>query len=369
MTKVYLLVIVILLNFSSCIRNKHEVLIEAESFKDKGGWVVDPQFVEQMGSPYLLAHGLGNPAKNAKSEFSVPGKGKYFVWVRTKNWSPGDWAAPVRFLLIINGKKLENVLGTEEGSKWQYAGTTLIKDNIVTIELNDLTGFEGRCDAIYLSTEKTNPPDELKFLSQWRRKLLNEGDIPQKTGQYNKEENLYKKAEQDFPDDHDLHYQQSILFLTKGDTIAANRYIEKFKSIRKENSWSEADITTSLAEIYFEAGILEKAEQNYRQALSSVELKPDYTRYFNNLSLFLIDRDRNIEEGMTLVDKVLKVSPDDYLLLDTKGWGLYKLGKFKEALEILKKSWDLRLKNALYDHSAFLHLETAKKAAAGQKNI
>lgn len=181
MTKVNLLVIVILLNFSSCIRIKHEVLIEAESFKDKGGWVVDPQFVEQMGSPYLLAHGLGNPVKNAKSEFSVPGKGKYFVWVRTKNWAPGDWAAPGRFLLIINGKKLENVLGTEEGWKWQYAGTTLIKDNIVTIELNDLTGFEGRCDAIYLSTEKTNPPDELKALSKWRRKLLNEGDIPQKT--------------------------------------------------------------------------------------------------------------------------------------------------------------------------------------------
>jgi hypothetical protein len=47
--------------------------------------------------------------------------------------------------------------------------------------LNDLTGFDGRCDAIYLSTEKTSPPAELKELSQWRRKLLNESDIPLKT--------------------------------------------------------------------------------------------------------------------------------------------------------------------------------------------
>ncbi|NTW18582.1 MAG: hypothetical protein HGA42_02785, partial [Nostocales cyanobacterium W4_Combined_metabat2_030] len=50
------------------------------------------------------------------------------------------------------------------------------------------------------------------------------------------------------------------------------------------------------------------------------------------------------------------------LLLDTKGRGLYKLGKYKEAMEILQKSWDLRMKNAIYDHSAFLHLEEARKA-------
>ena len=56
-----------------------------------------------------------------------------------------------------------------------------------------------------------------------------------KTGHYKKEKKLYKKAEQDFPDDTDLIYRQAVLSLTKGDTIAANRYIEKYKSISKEN--------------------------------------------------------------------------------------------------------------------------------------
>ena len=44
---------------SSCSGVSDGILIEAESFTDKGGWVVDQQFVEQMGSPYLLAHGMG----------------------------------------------------------------------------------------------------------------------------------------------------------------------------------------------------------------------------------------------------------------------------------------------------------------------
>ena len=39
--------------------------IEAEQFDEPGGWVNDPQFIDQMGSPYLLAHGLGRPVKDA----------------------------------------------------------------------------------------------------------------------------------------------------------------------------------------------------------------------------------------------------------------------------------------------------------------
>jgi hypothetical protein len=59
------------------------------------------------------------------------------------------------------------------------------------------------------------------------------------------------------------------------------------------------------------------------------------------------------------------LKPDDHYSLDTKGWGLFKKGKYKEALEFIEKSWELR---PVYDHEVWLHLEAAKKAAAGQKN-
>ena len=44
--------------------------------------------------------------------------------------------------------------------------------------------------------------------------------------------------------------------------------LRNIKSIRKENSASEAMIVTNLASIYSEAGILDKAEEYYREALS-----------------------------------------------------------------------------------------------------
>jgi tetratricopeptide (TPR) repeat protein len=200
---------------------------------------------------------------------------------------------------------------------------------------------------------------------QWAPDYTDLGFAYHKTGQYNKAYELYKKAEQDFPDNSTLIKFQSALSLTKKDSTSANQYIEKFKSILKENSFSDADIAKGLADIYFLAEIPDKAEKYYRQALS---LEPENPIRMDNLAYFLIDKDRNVNEGMKLIDKVLKFSPDDYTYLHTKGWGLYKQGNYQEALEILQKSWDLRMKNAIYDHPAYLHLEAAKKAVAGLKN-
>ena len=48
------------------------ILIEAEAFDDFGGWVLETQFASEMGSPYLLAHGLGTPVADATTEISIP---------------------------------------------------------------------------------------------------------------------------------------------------------------------------------------------------------------------------------------------------------------------------------------------------------
>jgi len=87
----------------------------------------------------------------------------------------------------------------------------------------------------------------------------------------------------------------------------------------------------------------------------------------NNLAWFLIDTDRNINKSLELVDKALELPPDNYNYLDCKAWRLYKQGKYKEALDVLQKSRDIRTKNAKYSHTQFLHLEAAKKAVTGLK--
>ena len=71
------------------------ILIEAESFEQKGGWAVDQQFMDRMGSPYLIAHGMGVPVADASTPVQIPLGGTWYVWVRTFNWT-SPWEDPPR---------------------------------------------------------------------------------------------------------------------------------------------------------------------------------------------------------------------------------------------------------------------------------
>ena len=70
------------------------VLVEAEAFNVHGGWTLDAQHMGVMGSPYLLAHGLGDPVENAATEFFASESGDYDVYVRTRNWT-APWSKMV----------------------------------------------------------------------------------------------------------------------------------------------------------------------------------------------------------------------------------------------------------------------------------
>ncbi|MCC6511133.1 MAG: FAD-dependent oxidoreductase [Pirellulaceae bacterium] len=129
-----------------------------------------------MGSPYLLAHGLGQPVSDAVTRVEVKSSGTYVVWVRTFDWVARWQAAghPGRFALSINGQQVSDQLGTQ-GTNWQWqrAGETDLKAGTAEIKLHDLMGFDGRCDAIYLTTDKTQTPDNSsEVMPQWRRDAL-----------------------------------------------------------------------------------------------------------------------------------------------------------------------------------------------------
>ena len=147
--------VMMLLCFAAIAAQAETVFIEAESFDDWGGWVNDTQFMDQMGSPYLLAHGLGKPVADAKTKFVVAG-GRYNVWVRTKNWT-SFWHPDIgagTFNLIINGEKLPNLLGCQGKGEWLWvkADDVTLKDGKNTLALHDLDGFNGRVDAICFTT-------------------------------------------------------------------------------------------------------------------------------------------------------------------------------------------------------------------------
>jgi hypothetical protein len=164
------------------------VLVEAESFAERGGWMLDTQFITSMGSPYLLAHGMGRPVADAVTTVTLPRTGVYRVFVRTKDWV-APWQAagqPGRFQLLVNGTPLSETLGTSGAAWfWQLAGAVEIDKTEAQLALHDLTGFEGRCDAILLTPDaEFTPPHDAAALAPWRRECLGLADHATEKGGY-----------------------------------------------------------------------------------------------------------------------------------------------------------------------------------------
>ncbi len=163
------------------------LFIEAEGFADMGGWSLDQQSMEQMGSPYLLAHGLGISVDDAVTKVEFPSDGTYRVWVRTRDWvapwkAPG---APGKFQLLIENKALDETFGTKSAVWHWHDGGTVKVNKKATVALHDLTGFEGRCEAILFCKDiDFEPTNDLEALSKFRRKLLKLPNKPDDGGEY-----------------------------------------------------------------------------------------------------------------------------------------------------------------------------------------
>ncbi len=152
-----------------------EIWLEAESFQSLGGWLVDQQSFGQMGSAYIMAHGIGVPVADATTTLTVPADGTWQVWVRTRDWTaPWQRGTPAgRFQILVNGQALPGVLGTNGADwDWQKAGAVDLKQGTVPLALHDLTGFDGRCDAVYLTTDPdSRPPKDGDALAAFRRRV------------------------------------------------------------------------------------------------------------------------------------------------------------------------------------------------------
>ena len=136
--------------------------VDTEDFDDYGGWRMDTQFVHLMGSPFLMATGIGKPVEDATTTISVPKTGDYNIWVRARNWVKEH--KPGRFKVLVGGKALEKEFGAADTDKWTWekGGKLSLKKGDFRLSLHDLTGFYGRCDAILLTTDANYIPQEDK---------------------------------------------------------------------------------------------------------------------------------------------------------------------------------------------------------------
>jgi tetratricopeptide (TPR) repeat protein len=72
-----------------------------------------------------------------------------------------------------------------------------------------------------------------------------------------------------------------------------------------------------------------------------IQLKPDHAHAYNALGYSLADRNERLTEARDLIEKALKIAPDDAMIVDSMGWVLYRLGDLERSRELLSRAYAL----------------------------
>jgi tetratricopeptide (TPR) repeat protein len=221
---------------------------------------------------------------------------------------------------------------------------------------NTIRQYEKASDAFDRRIELMKQRD---FKEKWFPVYYQAGRCYHELGQHIKEQEVYELGLQVLPNHPEIIYRQAICALSQGDTTEANKLIEKYRSIREEQGL-RIESLVSVSMIYEEADHLEKAENSFRHAF---EIYPENAGVMNDLALFLIRHNININEGMEIITRALDLMPDNWNFLYSHGLGLYKQGKLTEAKDVLGRSWEIR---QYYNHEHYLLIQEVDQALAGR---
>ena len=140
-------------------------------------------------------------------------------------------------------------------------------------------------------------------------------------------------------------------YISIGDTYLFLALIKKEKGPFKEaKKWfdkayeidpSNTNLSYAMGEYFFyikdydEA--IEKLEYAYSRNPKNEKFKNDLAAAYNQKAYFLYKSGKDLGYGIKLIDKAIKIKPNDGIILSTKAELLYKLGRYEEAYEYIKR--------------------------------
>jgi Flp pilus assembly protein TadD len=110
---------------------------------------------------------------------------------------------------------------------------------------------------------------------------------------------------------------------------------------------------------------LKKWPQAEADLLKALQLAPDQPLVLNYLGYSWVDQNRNLKQGMAMIEKAVAAKPDDGYIVDSLGWAHYRLGNYKEAVRYLERAVELKPEDpTLNDHLGDAYWRNGRKREA-----
>lgn len=165
------------------------------------------------------------------------------------------------------------------------------------------------------------------------------------------------------------HGSLPLVHVTLGDTL---RGLERFEESLKPYDDALALIDTPEEQhwiVYFARGIShertgqwDRAEADFRKAL---ELQPEQPQVMNYLGYSFLEMQTNYDEALDLIERAVALRPDSGYIIDSLGWGLYRLGRYEEAVGHMEKAVELMpIDPVVNDHLGDVYWAVGRKREA-----
>jgi tetratricopeptide (TPR) repeat protein len=155
----------------------------------------------------------------------------------------------------------------------------------------------------------------------------------------------------------------SRLIRVRGEILAEHGRLEEAMQVydRALEDGYDTDLLYNRAMLAERLGKLDVVERDLHAVL---EREPENAQALNALGYTLADRTDRYSEAYDLIRRALELSPNDYFILDSMGWVLYRMGRLSEAVEYLKRARTIRDDPEVAAHLAEVLWVMGEKASA-----
>ena len=164
------------------------------------------------------------------------------------------------------------------------------------------------------------------------------------------------------PENHDLYTNMGeIMRMTKryhDAVIYYQKALDLYPTKYKQHSW---------VILFAQAAAYDGMEDKYNteKTLRKVMEMNSNPLVKNHLGYILLRNEEKIDEALELVIEAYNLAPDDGSIMDSLGWGMYKIGYYERAVKYLEQASELSPSEAvIYDHLGDAYWEIGRKNEA-----
>jgi tetratricopeptide (TPR) repeat protein len=118
----------------------------------------------------------------------------------------------------------------------------------------------------------------------------------------------------------------------------ANQHLDAFELLDKALQ-AQPEQPELLYDHALTAEKLERYEVLEGNLRKLIQIRPDHAHAHNALGYSFADRNLRLPEARKLIERALELSPEDYYIVDSMGWVLYRMGDLKGAAEHLRRAY------------------------------